>query len=474
MGNYQAFNEFNNLTGEILNLNKEYERIKKERSVVILNDISVRTDSDALSLRDRLTIKYTGDVLNFEEGSNPIEQPVTTDYWMKTPKGVDWYMHPAIKLMLDGKTSMKDSASGTVISVLSYFCDPMYKLPTGYVPNKKFKKLIDENIPRGINDFYHHFDKFLDIWFNVSNRRGGYTKFTEPVFDLIQVHRDCVFVKQLPMYTNHAFAIESTDTSESMDKSVIQHALDAVFTLTSLDMEIKALSNKRLQSKAWKVTCCMSESVNAFLKGVFLKKEGLLRKSNCGTPASFNSRCVIASNQRPNSSYRHLIIPWGVGMVLFAQEIGGILIREHGYSATEVFHMRAKYAKQFNQDIYDIMIAFLKSHPEGGKPCVLHRPPTLERGSHQGFTIPDVDTDPRNNVIYIPNITCRAFNADYDGDELTVTILHDEKMAKLFSGLDPHHGAMDLNSPLKLSGNLAIPKAHAVRMERFLKRHKVA
>ena len=317
MGNYQAFNEFNNLTGEILDLNKEYERIKKERSVVILNDISVRTDSDALSLRDRLTIKYTGDVLNFEEGSNPIEQPVTTDYWMKTPKGVDWYMHPAIKLMLDGKTTMKDSASGTVISVLSYFCDPMYKLPTGYVPSKKFKKLIDENIPRGINDFYHHFDKFLDIWFNVSNRRGGYVKFTEPVFDLIQIHRECVFVKQLPMYTNHAFAIESTDTSESMDKSVIQHAL---FTLTSLDMEIKALSNKRLQSKAWKVTCCMSESVNAFLKGVFLKKEGLLRKSNCGTPASFNSRCVIASNQRPNSSYRHLIIPWGVAMVLFAQE----------------------------------------------------------------------------------------------------------------------------------------------------------
>ena len=413
MGNYQAFNEFNNLTGEILNLNKEYERIKKERSVVILNDISVRTDSDALSLRDRLTIKYTGDVLNFEEGSNPIEQPVTTDYWMKTPKGVDWYMHPAIKLMLDGKTTMKDSASGTVISVLSYFCDPMYKLPTGYVPSKKFKKLIDENIPRGINDFYHHFDKFLDIWFNVSNRRGGYVKFTEPVFDLIQVHRECVFVKQLPMYTNHAFAIESTDTSESMDKSVIQHALDAVFTLTSLDMEIKALSNKRLQSKAWKVTCCMSESVNAFLKGVFLKKEGLLRKSNCGTPASFNSRCVIASNQRPNSSYRHLIIPWGVAMVLFAQEIGGILIREHGYSATEVFHMRAKYAKQFNQEIYDVIIKFLRSHPEGGKACVLHRPPTLERGSHQGFIIPDLDKDPRNNVIYIPNITCRAFNADY-------------------------------------------------------------
>lgn len=70
-----GWGEYNNLVGDILNLNHEYERIKKERKIVILNDISVRTDSDALSLRDRLTIKYTGDVLNFEEGSNPVEQP---------------------------------------------------------------------------------------------------------------------------------------------------------------------------------------------------------------------------------------------------------------------------------------------------------------------------------------------------------------------------------------------------------------
>ena len=100
-------------------------------------------------------------------------------------------------------------------------------------------------------------------------------------------------------------------------------------------------------------------------------------------------------------------------MVLFAQEIGGILIREYGYSITEVFHMRAKYAKQFDQQLYDIMVKFLRSHRQGGKPCVFHRPPTLERGSHQGFLIPDVEKDPRINVICMPNITTRAFNADY-------------------------------------------------------------
>lgn len=59
-----------------------------------------------------------------------------------------------------------------------------------------------------------------------------------------------------------------------------------------------------------------------------------------------------------------------------------------------------------------------------------------------------------------------------DGDELVATILHDYKMEDLFSGLDPHHGALDLNQPLTFSGNLAIPKAHAVKLERFLNRHK--
>lgn len=57
-----------------------------------------------------------------------------------------------------------------------------------------------------------------------------------------------------------------------------------------------------------------------------------------------------------------------------------------------------------------------------------------------------------------------------DGDELTATILHDYKMEDLFAGLDPHHGALDLNSPLKFSKNLSIPKAHTLKLDRFRKR----
>ena len=42
----------------------------------------------------------------------------------------------------------------------------------------------------------------------------------------------------------------------------------------------------------------------------------------------------------------------------------------------------------------------------------------------------------------------------------------------LFEGLKPHYGALDLNTPLTFSSNLGVPKAHAVKLERFLNRHR--
>lgn len=467
-----TWSEFNNVVGEIVNLDQIFEEEKARKPITFVNDMKVKTDNDAINLRDKLTMKYFDDIIDLQEGSNPIEQAVEIDYWMRTPDTVDWFMTPIIRIMLEDKTRFKDRSSGTYISTLSYFCDPTYRLPAGYVPDKRFKRLLDEGIPRGINEFYHHFDTFIEIWFGIKSKRGGYTRFSEPVYDLIQKYRDRVFVKHLPMYTRHAFVIESSDSYESMDKSVVYLALDAVFTITSLDMEIRELTPKKLQGKAWKVNTLMCESVEAYLRHLFLKKEGLLRKSNCGTPASFNTRCVIASNQERNHNYETIKLPWGVAMVLFAQEIGGILVREYGWTANQVFHMRALFAKKYDDFIYSLLMKFLRDHPDGGKWGVLHRPPTLERGSHQMVLADDVIKDPRILVIFMSNLITKAFNADFDGDELCWSVLHDRRMERLFEGLKPHYGALDLNTPLTFSSNLGIPKAHAVKLERFLKRHR--
>lgn len=405
--------KFNCIVGEIINHDELFEEERKRTGkITYINDIQVMTDQDALNLRDRLTIKYTGDIIDITEGSNPVEQPVEIDYWIRTPDGVDWFMNPIIKLMLDRKTTFRDKTTKTTISLLSYFCDPNYRLPVGYVPEKRFKKLLDAGIPRGINEFEKRFDEFMEIWFGIKNRRGGYRTYQEPIYDLVLKYRDCVFVKHLPMYSRHVFAIEANDSYESMDKSVITFALDAVQTLTSLGMEIKPLTAKAMQSKSWKVNTLMANSVGSFLEKVFLKKEGMLRKSICGTPASFNTRCVIASEQRSNRHYQHLTIPWSVAMVVFGIEIGGILIREYGYTVTDVFNMRSEYARKFDPTLNDMFKDFLAAHDGGAKPAVFHRPPTMERGSHQYMPIDGVNDDPRVMVIFMHNLSTKPFNAD--------------------------------------------------------------
>ena len=74
--------------------------------------------------------------------------------------------------------------------------------------------------------------------------------------------------------------------------------------------------------------------------------------------------------------------------------------------------MRAMFAKKFDKFIYDLMMKFLADHPDGGKWGVLHRPPTLERGSHQTVLADDISMDPRVLVIFMSNLITKAFNAD--------------------------------------------------------------
>ena len=54
-----GWKEFNNIVGKIVDFDAEFELVCKRQKPIMLNDISVKTDSDALSLRDRLTIKHT-------------------------------------------------------------------------------------------------------------------------------------------------------------------------------------------------------------------------------------------------------------------------------------------------------------------------------------------------------------------------------------------------------------------------------
>lgn len=74
-----TWSEFNNVVGEIVNLDQVFEEEKARKPITFVNDMKVKTDNDAINLRDKLTMKYFDDIIDLQEGSNPIEQAVEID-----------------------------------------------------------------------------------------------------------------------------------------------------------------------------------------------------------------------------------------------------------------------------------------------------------------------------------------------------------------------------------------------------------
>lgn len=430
-----------------------------------INDLQVTTEGEAASLKDRLITTYQSDTIDDISGYNPLFDSIRSDLWMRPPPGVDVMMPPNIKIML-GKAMMCKRGDG-----LRWCCDPYYKLPPKYEPSGGLKKLIDANVPRGLNYFYRNFDDIMELFFSIKAKKGSKAKQPE-ILQLIDKFRDCIFSDVLPWYSKHAFILEKNEVGTSADTSVMTMAVDAAATLTSIPMDIVSPSLKRMESKAYKVMDCMAAAAEAFTKKQLNAKEGMFRKSSYGSLTSYNARTVITSNQLRNHNYETLRIPWGVGMVLFAQHIAGVLIREHDYSVMDIFNIRALYAKQFDAFLYRIMMEHLESYEEGGAPSVFQRNPTLERLAHQYFIITEVKDDPEINTTDISNLTIKGPNADFDGDEMNLLLLVDQKMSKAFKRLSPHYGAMDLKEPLTFSSNLAIPKSMVTKLHTYLGRHK--
>lgn len=451
-----------NVTVRVANFKEIFKNLDYEPEFI--NDMQVTTESEAASLKDRLITTYQTDTLDDASGFNPLFEPIRPDLWMRPPPGVDALMPPNVKIML-GKAMMCGKGDG-----LRWCCDPYYKLPPRYEPVGGLKKLIDGNVPRGLNYFHRNFDDIMELFFSINSKRASKSKKPE-ILQLIEKYRDCIFSDVLPYYSKHAFVLEKTEAGTSADTSVMTMAIDAATTLTSIPMDINVQSHKRMESKAYKVMDCMAKAGEAFAKKQLNAKEGVFRKSSYGSLTSYNARMVITSNQLRNHDYRTLRIPWGVGMVLFAQHIGGILIRDFNYTVMDVFNMRARYAKQFDPFLYRVMMDHLSSYEEGGAPAVFLRNPTLERLAHQWFIIPEVKTDPDINTTDISNLAIKGPNADFDGDEMNLLLLIDKKMSKAFERLSPHYGAMDLNEPLTFSSNLALPKSMATKLHRFLGYH---
>ena len=204
------------------------------------------------------------------------------------------------------------------------------------------------------------------------------------------------------------------------EKRMLQEAVDAFFDNGRHGRRVTGPGNRPLKSLA------------DVLKG----KIGRFRQNLLGKRVDYSGRSVIVVG--PELGLHQCGIPKRMAVELFKPFI---IERLQAYGHTQTIKRAKHIAEHVDSDspVWEMVEEVIADHP-----VLLNRPPTLHRLGIQAFLPVLVE----GKSIRIPPLVCKAFNADFDGDQmavhvpLTVEAQAEAKLLMLSSHniLKPSHG----------------------------------
>ena len=221
------------------------------------------------------------------------------------------------------------------------------------------------------------------------------------------------------------------------EKRMLQEAVDAFFDNGRHGRRVTGPGNRPLKS------------LSDILKG----KVGRFRQNLLGKRVDYSGRSVIVVG--PELGLHQCGLPKRMAVELFKPFI---IERLQAYGYTQTIK-RAKHIAEHvdsTSPVWEVLEEVIADHP-----VLLNRPPTLHRLGIQAFLPVLVE----GKSIRIPPLVCKAFNADFDGDQMAVHVpltVESQAEAKLLmlsshNILKPSHG-----------GPIAVPELDMVLGSSFL------
>jgi DNA-directed RNA polymerase subunit beta' len=176
------------------------------------------------------------------------------------------------------------------------------------------------------------------------------------------------------------------------EKRMLQEAVDALMDNGRHGRAVTGAGNRQLKS------------LSDMLKG----KQGRFRQNLLGKRVDYSGRSVIVVG--PELKLNQCGLPKKMALTLFEPFIIRRL-KEMGYVHT--VRSAKKMIERADPVVWDILEDVTRGHP-----IMLNRAPTLHRLSIQAF-------DPvliEGNAIRVHPLVCKAYNADFDGDQMAVHI----------------------------------------------------
>jgi DNA-directed RNA polymerase subunit beta' len=176
------------------------------------------------------------------------------------------------------------------------------------------------------------------------------------------------------------------------EKRMLQEAVDALFDNGRHGRTVLGAGNRPLKS------------LSDMLKG----KQGRFRQNLLGKRVDYSGRSVIVVG--PELKLHECGLPKRMVLELFEPFIIHQL-KERGIAST--IKSAKRIIAQGRDEVWDILEDVIKDHP-----VMLNRAPTLHRLGIQAFQPVLIE----GKAIRIHPLVCRAFNADFDGDQMAVHV----------------------------------------------------
>ncbi|MEM0897820.1 MAG: DNA-directed RNA polymerase subunit beta', partial [Verrucomicrobiota bacterium] len=186
--------------------------------------------------------------------------------------------------------------------------------------------------------------------------------------------------------------LKTPDVIIRNEKRMLQEAVDALFDNGRHGRAVTGAGNRALKS------------LSDMLKG----KGGRFRQNLLGKRVDYSGRSVIVIG--PDLKLHQCGIPKKMALVLFEPFIIRRL-KELGYVHT--VRSAKKMIERKTPEVWDILEEVTKGHP-----VMLNRAPTLHRLSIQAFEPVLIE----GSAIRLHPLTCSAYNADFDGDQMAVHV----------------------------------------------------
>ncbi|QXO10213.1 hypothetical protein pEaSNUABM37_00254 [Erwinia phage pEa_SNUABM_37] len=462
---------------------------------VLINDYDLSIEAERAKLNAQMRVSYDADMFSVKprcfcgklEGGEKVgrvchscghpvtvvtEEAIESHLWFQTPVGVAGFINPQIWTLLFEPFTVKG------FNPLEYFADRQYTPAKGggdYKNKEIYKLCKDMGIPRGMNSLVENFDRIMDTLLNAQVVRSSNIS-SEALRNfgaLYRRYRDIVFCKYLQLPSKLVFIVESNPTGRYAEPGM-KLAQDAALTVCDARKELLDQHDLKFNENiAIKVVRQLADFYKAHDKDIFAGKPGLLRKNIGGSRMPFTARCVITS-KTGHHDMDEVDIPRCIAIPLLRFHIANKL-KARGFRPRDILSKITASIKQPDPVIEEVLDELELDQKVVGSTVrlmkiFLLRNPTLRWLSNRRFWA-RINRNPDEITIKISTLSIISSNADFDGDELNLLMVTDEIMSTYAEAFGSHNCVLDMNNPLTVSGDIALPATLISTINRWAYSH---